>query len=256
VSRSVSSPNPNSGSRRRAGGGAGPADATTGLPPLPADAAVPPPWGTSFDVRESLDAMRAAAVKRHLATIGPGQARSLRRARQRSLVTGLLGGGVAMLALWLASIALRGNGPPAATVAHAPAMPVTAVAEQAAPPAAPAVHLAEAARSEPAAVPQSMPAAVAAASLAVPAFADASPRPAAAGVEKPAVAAARPARPAPPRLIASRGDFRPAGNVAEDAGDEAPEDGAFDGWPRPSAAAYLPPDTPFELPTHTRLSDG
>ncbi|WP_420993768.1 hypothetical protein ACKI2N_008420 [Cupriavidus sp. 30B13] len=238
------------------------------MPPLPADAAVPPPWGTSFDVRESLDAMRAAAVKRHLAAIGPGQARTLRQARQRSLVTGVLGGGVAVLALWLASIALRGGGPPpAAEMAGAPAPAGPAVvAETPAPVAENVPESVPESMSE--SMPDSVPDAVAALSPAVSAFAAAAlppaaaggTEPAAAGVAAPPVAArqAAQARPVAARLTASRSALRPAGDADEDAsyGDEAPEAGALDGWPRPSAAAYLPHDTPFELPAHTRLSDG
>ncbi|WP_454720879.1 MULTISPECIES: hypothetical protein [Cupriavidus] len=266
MSSSVSSPS----SRRRAGGGVSPASAAnaanaadvantaTGLPPLPADAAVPPPWGTNFDVRESLEAMRTAAVKRHLAAIGPGQARTLRHAQQRSLMTGLLGGGVVVLALWLGSLAWRGNEPPAASVAHAPAVPAAGIAVT----APVTARAAEAAPSEPVAVPAvsahatvSPPAAAGVAEVAEASRSGAAARTSSAAM--PAAARQSPvARPAPPRLVASRAGLRPAAGADEDPGDEIPGSDALDGWPRPSAAAYLPPDTPFELPAHTRLSGG
>lgn len=208
--------------------------------------------------------MRTAAVRRHLAEAGPRQARVLRLARQRSLVAGTLGGGMLVLVAWLASVALRDEASPAVLTKQAPAVAAPETPAVVAPQSPVPVPVAQ---GEPEAVPSFVPeavAAVAAVSPLVSAFAAAARPPVPLGAAAPAANAPqveprlpmRP-RPVPARAVASRNDFGHYGVAVDPAGDdEAPESGAFEGWPRPSASAYLPPDTPFELPAHTRLSGG
>ncbi|MDF3836498.1 hypothetical protein P3W85_26610, partial [Cupriavidus basilensis] len=93
---------------------------------------VPPPWGTNFETRDALEAMRAEAVRSHLAATAPVQARAraaaLRRARKGGLASGALGGGLAVLAVWLVTASVIGNGAPATATASVSAPPAAAPA--------------------------------------------------------------------------------------------------------------------------------
>jgi len=118
---------------------------------------VPPPFGTRFDVREAIAAMRAEAVASYVAQASGGLLRSRQRAFRRGvaggllagLVLGLAGGG---LAWWLGRLQQTGQVQAARTV---PARPAAEVAAQAAPPAIVAAQPAAVRKSVPAAAPAS-----------------------------------------------------------------------------------------------------
>jgi len=118
---------------------------------------VPPPFGTRFDVREAIAAMRAEAVASYVAQASGGLLRSRQRAFRRGVVGGLLAGLVLGLAgggltWWLYTLQQPGQVQAARVV---PARPATEVAAQAAPPAIVAAQPAAAPNSPPAAAPVS-----------------------------------------------------------------------------------------------------
>jgi len=118
---------------------------------------VPPPFGTRFDVREAIAAMRAEAVASYVAQASGGLLRSRQRAFRRGAAGGLLAGVVLGLAgggltWWLYTLQQPGQVQAARAV---PVPPPPEVAAQAAPPAMVAAQPAAAPKSPPAAAPVS-----------------------------------------------------------------------------------------------------
>ncbi|QOT78047.1 hypothetical protein [Cupriavidus basilensis] len=250
---------------------------------IPSQLDVPPPWGTRFDIRDTLAAYRAEAVKVHLAATAPTQALALRRARLRGLATGTVGCGMAAAAAWLLAASLTGPAP-APLAAPLPAFKPVSMPESssARSPAADAglqaavAEQPEAAAAVPAAVDSPAPAAP----LPVPLLAEnattgtansAATSPIAAPVEHAVARRHSYAEPVPARQTAARSARAPA---AYDAGDSADNNAsysannsagysagyrlavpAYDASSRPSAVAYLPPDSHITLHEHSRLID-
>ncbi|EHP38660.1 hypothetical protein OR16_36112 [Cupriavidus basilensis OR16] len=225
-------------------------------------------------MQDSLAALRAEAVRAHLAAIEPGQARekarALRRERKRGLSAGALGGGLAVLAAWFVTAAFIGDGQqPAAALASAPAvMPASAEPRKApadggmqeaaevslavAVPPAPMASLDPRLPEDAAAVAAMRPDDARPVSPPVTAAAGRGGKHHSAGA--PALVAQRvvhalPHRPAEPAAAPASGmpaHAEAAWAVAYDAPDAA--------YLRPSAVAYLPHDSRIELHAHTRLT--
>ncbi|MBB1631105.1 hypothetical protein A9975_09510 [Cupriavidus sp. UME77] len=216
----------------------------------------------------------------HLAATAPTQARALRRARLRGLAAGTVGCGMAAAAAWLLAASLTGPAPtplPAPLPAFKPvAMPVSSsVPSSVSSPAqlpAPDAGLQAAVAEQPEAVLAAADSPAPAASLAAPlraehatasAAASVTTSPIAAPVEHAAARRHSYAEPVPARQVAVRSARAP---VPYDAGDSADDYAgysagyrlavpAYDASSRPSAVAYLPPDSHITLHEHSRLID-
>ncbi|AJG19341.1 hypothetical protein RR42_m1946 [Cupriavidus basilensis] len=222
-------------------------------------------------MRDTLAAYRAEAVKVHLASTAPTLARALRRARLRGLAAGTVGCGMAAAA-WLLAAWLTGPAPeplPSFQPVSMPgSMPVTSPARLPAPDAGLQAAVADRPEAVAAAVDSPTPAAPLPAPLrADSATASTATSPVAAPVERAMARRHSHADPVPPRQVAGRSAGTP---VADDAGDNAGHSTsdsvghsagymlaapAYDAGSRPSAVAYLPPDSHFTLHGHSRLID-
>ncbi|NUA28544.1 hypothetical protein [Cupriavidus basilensis] len=227
---------------------------------IPAQLDVPPPWGTRFDIRDTLAAYRAEAVKIHLAAMRPIHVRALRRERLRGLAAGTAGCGMAAVAAWLVAAWLTGPAPAPLPTFKPVSVPVSVPVSSPALLPAPDAGLKAAAAGQPEAVAAAVGSPAPAAPLPAPLQAEnATPstttRPVAAPVEHAVARGHSYAARAPARQAAMRSGRVPA---AYDAGDSVgymlavP---AYDASSRPSAVAYLPPDSQITLHGHSRLID-
>ena len=239
---------------------------------IPSQLDVPPPWGTRFDIRDTLAAYRAEAVKIHLAATRPTHVRALRRERLRGLAAGTVGCGMAAVAAWLVAAWLTGPAPaplPASLPAFKPvsmpvSSPVSSPAQSPAPDAGLQAAVAEQPEAVVAAVGSPAPAAPLPALMqAKNAITSATISPIAAPVQHAVARRHSYAAPIPARQAAARSARVP---VAYDAGDSADDNAGYsvsyklamptyDAGSRPSAVAYLPPDSHISLHGHSRLID-
>lgn len=231
---------------------------------------VPPPWGTSFDVRDTLKTLRSEAIRDHLAATAPVHAQALRRERQRGMATGALGGAAAVLLAWFAAVMLASPEPrpkpnplaasaaaeaqadiPAAVAAEAPLAPpepfAPSLAESASPQAAPS------AIDEPMIMdPRDRVRVRESRALGMVALPDAHAAPRTQAVALAAPPSRRPR--AAPVLAAPAAYASSILHPRAEAGDP-PLPPAPDIDLRPNAVAFLPPEMGFELPGHARLID-
>lgn len=243
---------------------------------IPSQLDVPPPWGTRFDIRDTLAAYRAEAVKIHLAATRPTHVRALRRERLRGLAAGTVGCGMAAVAAWLVAAWVTGPAPVPLPTFKPVSMPVPSTVPSPARLPAPDAGLQAAVAEQPETVAAAVGSPAPAAPLAAPLRAEnattstingtatrATTSPIAAPVEHAVALSHSYAAPAPARQTAARSARAPVAYDASDSADDNAGYGAgyrlavpaYDASSRPSAVAYLPPDSHITLHEHSRLID-